>query len=32
MDSTRPILSAELEFFNQGTGKGKLINGTTHFV
>jgi hypothetical protein len=24
MDSTRPILPAELEFFNKGTGKGKL--------
>ena len=24
MDSTRPILSAELEFFNKGTGKGKF--------
>ena len=22
MDSTRPILPAELEFFNKGTGKG----------
>ena len=25
MDSTRPILPAELEFFNKGTGKGNLI-------
>ena len=24
MDSTRPVLPAELEFFNKGTGKGKL--------
>ena len=24
MDGTRPILPAELEFFNKGTGKGKL--------
>ena len=23
MDSSRPILSAELEFFNKGTGRGK---------
>ena len=23
MDSPRPLLSAELEFFNKGTGKGK---------
>ena len=23
MDSSRPILPAELEFFNKGTGKGK---------
>ena len=29
MDSTRPILPAELEFFNKGTGKGNLSNGTT---
>ena len=29
MDSTRPILLAELEFFNKGTGKGNLSNGTT---
>ena len=31
MDSNRPILSAELEFFNKGTGKGKskLSSGTT---
>ena len=25
MDSTRPILPAELEFFNKGTGKGTLF-------
>ena len=25
MDSTRPILHAELEFFNKGTGKGNLL-------
>ena len=25
MDSTRPILPAELEFFNKGTGKGNLL-------
>ena len=24
MDSTRPILPAELEFFNKGTGKGNF--------
>ena len=24
MDSTRPLLSTELEFFNKGTGKGKF--------
>ena len=29
MDSTRPILPAELEFFNKGTGKGNLFSGTT---
>ena len=29
MDSTRPILPAELEFFNEGTGKGNLASGTT---
>ena len=29
MDSTRPILPAELEFFNKGTGKGNLCSGTT---
>ena len=29
MDSTRPILPAELEFFNKGTGKGSLYSGTT---
>ena len=30
MDSTRPILPAELEFFNRGTGKGNLVScGTT---
>ena len=29
MDSTRPILPSELEFFNKGTGKGNLSNGTT---
>ena len=29
MDSTRPILDAELEFFNKGTGKGNLSSGTT---
>ena len=29
MDSTRPILPAELEFFNKGTGKGNLSSGTT---
>jgi hypothetical protein len=29
MDSTRPILYAELEFFNKGTGDGNLSNGTT---
>ena len=23
MDSPRPLLSTELEFFNKGTGKGK---------
>ena len=28
MDSTRPILPAELEFFNKGTGKGKICRGT----
>ena len=27
MDSTRPILPAELEFFNKGTGKGNLSSG-----
>ena len=27
MDSTRPILPAELEFFNKGTGKGNLSRG-----
>ena len=26
MDSTRPILPAELEFFNKGTGKGNLVS------
>ena len=26
MDGIRPILSAELEFFNKGTGKGKFLN------
>ena len=29
MDSTRPILEAELEFFNKGTGKGNLSSGIT---
>jgi hypothetical protein len=29
MDSTCPILPAELEFFNKGTGKGNLSRGTT---
>ena len=29
MDSTRPILPAELEFFDKGTGKGNLSSGTT---
>ena len=29
MDSTRPILPTELEFFNKGTGKGNLSCGTT---
>ena len=31
MDGTRPILHAELEFFNKGTGKGNfmLSNSTT---
>ena len=29
MDSPRPILSAELEFFNKGTGKGNLSSGST---
>ena len=29
MDSTRPILPAELEFFNKGTGKGSLSSGTS---
>ena len=29
MDSTRPILPAELEFFNKGTGKGNLPSGTS---
>ena len=29
MDSTHPILPAELEFFNKGTGKGNLSSGTT---
>ena len=29
MDSPRPILSAELQFFNKGTGKGKLSSGTS---
>ena len=29
MDSTRPILPAELEFFNKGTGKGNLSTGGT---
>jgi hypothetical protein len=28
MDSTRPILHAELEFFNKGTGKGNLSRST----
>ena len=28
MDSTRPILPAELEFFNKGTGKGNLSSST----
>ena len=26
MDSTRPILSAELEFFNKGTGRGNFLS------
>ena len=29
MDSTRPILPTELEFFNKGTGKGNLSTGGT---
>ena len=29
MDSTRPILPTELEFFNKGTGKGNLSSSTT---
>ena len=29
MDSTRPILPAELEFFNKGTGKGKSSSRST---
>ena len=28
MDSTRPILPAELEFFHKGTGKGNLSRST----
>ena len=32
MDSTRPILPAELEFFNKGTGKGNLSSGTTAVI
>ena len=28
MDSPRPILPAELEFFNEGTGRGKLPQNT----
>ncbi|KAF8691605.1 hypothetical protein AX14_002766, partial [Amanita brunnescens Koide BX004] len=31
MDSTRPILSAELEFFNKGTGKVPLVVVFTKF-
>ena len=26
MDSPRPLLSAELEFFNKGTGNGKPVD------
>ena len=29
MDSTRPILPTELEFFNKGTGKGNLSSSTS---
>ena len=29
MDNTRPILPAELEFFNKGTGNGNLLSGIT---
>ena len=29
MDSTRPILPAELEFFDKGTGNGNLSSCTT---
>ena len=29
MDSTRPILPAELEFFNKGTGKGNFSSDKT---
>ena len=28
MDSSRPILSAELEFFNKGTGRGMSTSST----
>jgi hypothetical protein len=29
MDSARPILSAELKFFNKGTGKGNKLSSST---
>ena len=29
MDSTHPILPAELEFFKKGTGKGNLVSSGT---
>lgn len=31
MDSARPILSSELEFFNKGTGKGESRSQITCF-
>ena len=35
MDSSRPLLSKEIEFFNKGTGKGKsdyLVSKFSFFV
>ena len=32
MDSPRPILAAELEFFNKGTGRGEPNEFISHLI